>query len=254
MAALGLVPVLWLGLMIAPALPGADVGISGAGGQGLAGRLPEIMARLTAALNDPLHIEWHENSPKIMLIFTAVYAMGIGLYLSTRRNTRPREEHGSAKWGDAAGLSRKYADRRFAENKILTQNVRIGLDGRKHRRNLNVMVVGGSGAGKTRNYVKPNAMNCNTSMVILDPKGEITRDVGRLLEDSGMAVKVLDLINMERSHCYNPFHYLTSDNDVQRLVTNLFKATTPQRRTDPRPLLGYRREYAPDGAGVLPSL
>ena len=218
-AAFGLIPVVWLGLIAAPAI---------SGGQGIAGQIPGLMAKLTAAMNDPLHIEWCGGSLKTALFFAAAYAMAIGIYLATRRNTRPREEHGSAKWGDAAAVNRKYADRHFAQNKILTQHVRIGLDGKKHRRNLNVMVVGGSGSGKTRYYCKPNAMNCNTSMIILDPKGEITRDTGHLLAKSGMDVKVLDLINMERSHCYNPFVYLHSDNDVQRLVTNLFKATTPK--------------------------
>jgi type IV secretion system protein VirD4 len=197
-------------------------------GGALAGRLPEVITKLTAALNNPLHIEWTEDSLKTVFFFIAAYGMGSGIYLATRRNTRPREEHGSAKWGEAAALGRKYADKHFTENKILTQNVRIGFDAKRHRRNLNVMVVGGSGAGKTRSYAKPNAMQANTSMVILDPKGEITRDTGRLLKAQGMDVKVLDLINMERSHCYNPFVYLTNDNDVQRLVTNLFKATTPK--------------------------
>jgi type IV secretion system protein VirD4 len=218
MAAFGLVPAVWLGLLTAPAISGG----------GFAGRLPELMGKLTAALNDPLHIEWTEAGLKTALIFIAVYVMAIGIYLVTRRNTRPREEHGSAKWGEAAAVNRKYADRRFTENKILTRNVRIGFAAHKHKRNLNVMVVGGSGAGKTRAYAKPNAMQANSSMVILDPKGEITRDTGRLLAARGMDVKVLDLINPERSHCYNPFVYFESDNDVQRLVTNLFKATTPK--------------------------
>lgn len=106
--------------------------------------------------------------------------------------------------------------------------MRIGLDGKKHRRNLNILVCGGSGAGKTRFFCKPNAMQCNTSFVVLDPKGEIVRDIGGLLEKKGYEVRVLDLINMHRSHCYNPFVYLRNDNDVQRLVTNLFKATTPK--------------------------
>ncbi len=152
--------------------------------------------------------------------------MGVGIHLSNRRNTRPRKEHGSARWGGASGANRKYADKRFTGNKLLTQNVRIGFDAHKHRRNLNVLVCGGS--GKTRFYAKPNAMQANSSMVILDPKGEIARDTGHLLKKSGMEVKVLDLINMWRSHCYNPFHYLDGDNDVQRLVTNLFKSTTPK--------------------------
>lgn len=217
--AFGLIPVIWLGLIIAPA-------VSGDGG--LADRLSEILSNLTAAMNHPFHITWCKDSLKTVLIFIAAYGMGIGIYYSTRRNTRPREEHGSAKWGDASAVCRKYRDGHFESNKILTKNVRIGLDGRKHRRNLNTIVIGGSGAGKTRFYAKPNAMQANTSLVVLDPKGEITRDVGGLLKKRGMEVKVLDLINMEKSHCYNPFVYLKTDNDVQRLVTNLFKSTTPK--------------------------
>lgn len=130
--------------------------------------------------------------------------MGIGIYLSTRKNYRRREEHGSAKWGDAATICKKYRDKRFTENKILTQNVRIGLDGRKHRRNLNTLVAGGSGAGKTRFYCKVNAMNANTSFVVLDPKGEILRDTGHLLKEKGYEVRVLDLLNMEKAIAITP--------------------------------------------------
>src|SRR5699024_5008088 len=154
--------------------------------------------------------------------------MAITLYISTKKNYRRREEHGSAKWGNATEINKKYKQTPIENNKILTQNVVIGLNGKKHRRNLNVLVCGGSGAGKTRFYCKPNVMQCNTSMVILDPKGEIARDVGGLLKRKGYEVKVLDLINMEKSHCYNPFVYLKDDNDVQKLVTNLFKSTTPK--------------------------
>jgi len=213
LCAFGLIPVVWAALLAAPAISGG---------------LLEILTGLTAALNNPLKITWCGDSVKTIFLFIAAYVMGIGIYFSTKRNTRPKEEHGSAKWGEAAAVNKKYADRRFTENKVLTQNVRIGFDAHKHRRNLNVLVCGGSGAGKTRFYCKPNAMNCNTSMVILDPKGEIARDTGHLLKARGMEVKVLDLINMWRSHCYNPFVYLKEDNDVQRLVTNLFKSTTPK--------------------------
>jgi type IV secretion system protein VirD4 len=212
---LGLIPVVWAALLVAPAAFSGD-------------SIVEIMEQLIESLNNPLAVTWSKHSLKTVLIFVAVYGMGIGIYFSTRRNKRPREEHGSAKWGNAVAINKKYANRNFTENKILTQNTRIGFDGKKHRRNLNVLVCGGSGAGKTRFYGKPNTMNCNSSMVILDPKGEIARDTGNLLKNSGMEVKILDLINMERSHCYNPFVYLKEDNDVQRLVTNLFKSTTPK--------------------------
>jgi len=213
LCACGVIPVIWFALLVAPAI---------------AGGLPEILQNLTAALNNPLNIVWCEDSLKTVLIFLCAYGMGIGIYFSTRHNYRKGVEHGSAKWGDAIAICKKYGDKHFTDNKILTQNVRIGLDGKKHRRNLNIMVVGGSGAGKTRFYAKPNVMQANTSMVILDPKGEIARDTGHLLKQRGYEVRVLDLINMERSYCYNPFVYLESDNDVQKLVTNLFKATTPK--------------------------
>jgi type IV secretion system protein VirD4 len=213
LAAFGIAPVVWLGLLIAPSVGGG---------------LPAILQSLAGAMNNPLRVVWCADSLRTVLVCLAAYAMGIGLFLSMQRNTRPREEHGSAKWGDAASVNRKYRDKRFSANKILTQNVRLGLDGHKHCRNLNVLVCGGSGAGKTRFFAKPNVMQCNTSMVILDPKGEICRDTGHLLRARGVAVKVLDLINMSKSYCYNPFSYLLDDNDVQRLVTNLFKATTPK--------------------------
>ena len=183
---------------------------------------------MEAIFAEPWHIEWNEYSLRAVLFCLFTYAMSIGIWLSTRRNYRRGEDHGSAKWGDAGAVNRKYRQRPDNMNKILTQNVRIGFDAHKHRRNLNVLVIGGSGAGKTRFYVKPNVMQANCSLVILDPKGEILRDTGWLLLKKGYKVRVLDLIQMERSHCYNPFVYLRDDNDVQRLVTNLFKSTTPK--------------------------
>ena len=151
--------------------------------------------------------------------------MGVGIYYSTRKNYRRDKEYGSAKWGDIQAINKKYAQSPYAQNRLLTRNVKIGLNTRSHNRNLNVLVCGGSGAGKTRFYCKPNLMQANTSFVILDPKGELLRDTGGLLEARGYKILVLDLINMEKSHCYNPFVYLNTDNDVQKLVTNLFRST-----------------------------
>lgn len=213
LSVIGVVPVVWLALLLAPSVKGG---------------LVEIIQALPLALNNPLHIEICEDSIKTVLIFLLSYGMGIGIYFSTRRNYRRREEHGSAKWGNARAIDKKYRQSPPSENKLMTQNVRIGLNAKKHRRNLNTLVCGGSGAGKTRFYCKPNLMQANTSFVILDPKGEIVRDTGKLLEKKGYEIRVLDLISMERSHCYNPFVYLQNDNDIQRLVTNLFKATTPK--------------------------
>lgn len=209
----GILPVIWLGLLLAPAVSGG---------------LPEIITAFPAAMNDPVHIVLCEDSLKTVLIALCAYGMGVGIYFSSRRNYRRGEEHGSAKWGDARAVDKKYRDKRTEQNKLFTQNVRMGLDGRKHRRNLNTVVIGGSGAGKSFNLAKPNLMQANTSFVVLDPKGELVRDTGYLLEQKGYEVRVLDLLNMEKSFCYNPFVYLRDDNDVQRLVTNLFKSTTPK--------------------------
>ena len=211
--ACGTIPVIWIALLLAPYVDGGLVALIRYGG---------------AALNDPFHIVLCEDSLKAVLIFLTCYGLGIGIYLSTDRNYRRREEHGSAKWGVPGQVNQKYADKNITENKILTQNVAIGLDGRRHRRNLNILVCGGSGAGKTRFFAKPNIMNANTSFVCLDPKGELLRDTGNLLREKGYDIKVIDLINMEKSHCYNPFVYIRNDNDIQRLVTNLFKNTTPK--------------------------
>ena len=209
----GIIPVILAALTVAPFLS-----------DGLAG----IVKGLTCGMASPISIQWCADSPKALLIFLSAYGTGVGVYFSTRRNCRRGEEHGSAKWGNARQTCKKYAENDSRKNLILTQNVRIGLDGRKHRRNLNVLVVGGSGAGKTRFYAKPNIMQANTSYVVLDPKGEILRDIGYLLEWHGYNIKVLDLIHTERSHGFNPFVYLRDDKDVLRLVNNLIRNTTPK--------------------------
>lgn len=208
----GIIPVVWLALLIAPYLSEG---------------LPGLVANFGSAMNNPFNIQLCEDSARAVLILLMAYGVGLGIYISNDRNYRRREEHGSARWGIAHVVNRKYADKNWAHNKILTQNVSIGMDGRKHRRNLNVLVCGGSGAGKTRFYAKPNLMNADCSYVVLDPKGEMLRDCGEHLSKTH-DVKVIDLINMEKSHCYNPFVYLKTDNDIQRLVTNLFKNTTPK--------------------------
>ena len=214
----GLLPIAWFGLKSAPFFVK----------NGLVG----ILENAGDIFNNPFHITLVQGSLRVVLIFCALYAMGIGVYLSTERNYRRREEHGSAKWGEAGSVNRRYQAKPEEANKILTQNVRIGFNGRIHKRNLNVLVVGGAGAGKTRYYAMPNILqatkNTKFSMVVLDPKGGTLRSCGNYLVDQGYDVRVLDLINLDRSHCYNPFVYLESDDDIQRLTTNLIKNTTPK--------------------------
>ena len=220
-------PVVWIALLIAPYWDGS---------------IFELITHMDEIFSEPWHIQWSFSSLKAVLFCLLAYVMGIGIWLSTRRNYRHGEEHGSAKWGDAAGVNRKYRQKPDCMNKILTQNVRIGFDGRKHRRNLNVLVIGGSGAGKTRFFVKPNVMQAagtkagaEFSLILTDPKGELALSTGAFLQQCGYQVRILDLIHPEQSHCYNPFVYLRDDNDVQRLVTNLFKATTPPGSTTQDP-------------------
>lgn len=210
---LGVIPVIWLGLLFAPYM-----------NQGLF----SAVAHLSDMMNSPFSIEWNEYSLKTVIVFLLIYLLFIGIYYSSKRNYRKTEEYGSAKWANKTTVNKKYADHEYSKNKLLTQNVRIGLDGKKHRRNLNTIVIGGSGAGKTRFYGKPNLMQCNTSFVVLDPKGELLRDVGSLLEKKGYVIKVVDLIDMSKSHCYNPFKYIHDDKDVLKLINNLIRNTTPK--------------------------
>ena len=185
--ACGLIPVIWLALLVAPYLDGG---------------LVEIIKNLSVAFSNPFNISFCEDSVKTVLICILAYALGIGIYLSNDKNYRRREEHGSAKWGKPATIKKKYMDAETTKNKVLTQNTAIGLDGRQHRRNLNVLVCGGSGAGKTRFYAKPNIMQANTSFIVLDPKGELLRDTGGMLEKHGYDIltKQLGLKNVIKTY------------------------------------------------------
>ena len=195
---IGLIPVIWIALLIAPSISGG---------------LPTIIKDFPKTMENPFSIALCSDSIKTILIFIVAYILGIGIYLSTKRNYRKREEHGSAKWGEAKDINKKYEQVPYSTNKILTQNVCIGYDGRKHRRNLNTLIIGGSGAGKTRFYAKPNVMQANTSLIILDPKGEIARDEGYLLEEKGV-------FRSNRIIVTNP-RKITED-----MVINIYKKST----------------------------
>ena len=192
------------------------------------GNLFEMMEALTEKLNHPLALHYTEYTMKSILICTLLYAFGISIYYANRRNYRRGEEHGSAKWGNAAQLCKKYQEKPYADNILFTQNFRMGLDCYRHKRNLNVLVVGGSGAGKSRTYALPNILQGNCSLVITDPKGELLRKTGGFLEKAGYEVRVFDLINPDTSFGYNPFEYVKDDKDVLKLITNLIRNTTPK--------------------------
>ncbi len=209
----GAVFIAWLSVLVAPCIH-----------EGLF----EAIIYLNDAMNSPFSFELCQDTLKCILISESIYSFSYLAYYYNRKNYRRNEEYGSAKWANNKAVNKKYTEKDYYSNKILSQNVRIGLDGRRHRRNLNTLVIGGSGAGKTRFFGKPNLMQCNTSFVVLDPKGEQLRDVGNLLEKEGYVIKVVDLINMNRSHCYNPFCYIKDDKDVLKLITNLIRNTTPK--------------------------
>lgn len=188
----------------------------------------QILETLSEKLEQPFFITYTPYTFKCILIFTAAYFLGIGIYESQKRNYRRGVEHGSAKWGNVSEICRRYCEKRYTQNLLLTQHFRMGLDGYKHKRNLNVLVVGGSGAGKSRTYAIPNIMQCNCSMVITDPKAELLRKTGGVLERNGYEVRVFDLINPETFWCYNPFAYVWDDKDVLKLINNLIRNTTPK--------------------------
>lgn len=194
------------------------------------------MGRFSQVLERPFFIDWTPYTLKCMLVGLIVYAFGIALYYSGRENRRPGEEYGSAKWGSPKELNRKYMDHQHKDaNIILTQRVRLGMDGYITQRNMNVLVVGGSGSGKTRFFCKPNIYSANCSYLITDPKGELLRAAGALLAAQGYEVRVFNLIDPSQSDGYNPFSYIHSEKDVLTLIDNLIKNTTPRNASSNDP-------------------
>ena len=214
-------------------------------------KLPELLQYIAIAVNQPLNIHLNVYSLKFVLVFLISYVLGVTAYFSQRENRRPGEEHGSAKWGNIQSVARKYIDKKHRYlNIILSQKLALSLNAKSHRRNLNVLVVGGSGAGKTRFYAKPNILQCNTSYIVADPKGELLRSTAPLLMEKGYDVKVFNLITPENSDGYNPFTYIRNDEDVIKLITNLIQNTTPKNATNSDPFW-EKSEVALDTALML---
>ena len=207
---IGIIPVVWLALLLA---------------QSLGGGLPELLRNLTNALEQPTNIVWTDKSLPTILICLAAYGMAVLLYRTNQGRTRDGEEHGSAAWATPASVNAQFAQK---DSIPLTQHVRLGLDTHKHRRSLNVLVIGGSGAAKTRSFVLPNILTANTNYVITDPKSEVLLATGGYLKEQGYDVRVLNLVNLEQSDGYNPFRYLRDEKDVLKLVNNLIQSTTPK--------------------------
>lgn len=208
-----------------------------------------LMERFGLLLGRPDLLRWTAYTPRCILGALVCYGLAVTLYYSDHENRRPGEEYGSAKWGSARELNKQYADPN-GKNVILTKHVSIGLDGYKHQRNLNILVVGGSGSGKTRFFCKPGIMSVNCSYLIVDPKGEMLRSTGYLLKEEGYDIKVFDLIHPRQSDGYNPFTYIRDDPDVLKLMDNLVKNTTPPKGASNDPFW-EKAEIALDSALML---
>ena len=230
-------PVMWMGAVMAYAY---EDGMN----------VLQLLGRFTAAMEHPFDISWTAYTPRFVLGALVLYGFAVMLYLTSKENRRPGEEHGSAKWGSPRQLCAKYQDKDPMKNTLLTQNVRMGLNGKVHRRNLLQIVIGGSGAGKTRFFCKPNLMQANCSFLVTDPKGETLRAVAPLLLDEGYEIKVFDLIDPEHSDAFNPFPYIRDDKDAMKLVNNLIKNTTPKGANQSDPFW-EKSEIALDTALIL---
>lgn len=213
MAVIGIIPVVYLGLLLANAF---DYGCN-------------LLTAFSWIIENPFSVSICNGTPKVIMTLIFVYGLAVLYFITEMKNYRHGEENGGAKWEDPSKVNRKYTYKKNQfENKILTQNVSIGFDGHKHKRNLNTAVVGGAGTSKTKSLAQPNILQCNTSYVVLDPKGENLRDNGNLLKDKGYDIKILNLKEPWKSHCYNPFAFIENDDDVQKVATILMKATTPK--------------------------
>ena len=167
----GTIPVVWLALLLA---------------QSLGGGLPELLRNLTSALEQPTNIIWTDKSLPTILICIAAYGMAVLLYRTNQGRTRDGEEHGSAVWTTPASVNAQFAQK---DSIPLTQHVRLGLNTHKHRRSLNVLVIGGSGAAKTRSFVLPNILTANTNYVITDPKSPLMSERRFYAEQKAIAAK-----------------------------------------------------------------
>ncbi|EKU17535.1 VirD4-like conjugal transfer protein, CD1115 family [Streptococcus intermedius] len=157
------------------------------------------------------------------LIKFVVYTKG-----KNAKKFRQGKEYGSARWGTKKDIE-PYMDEKFQNNILLTQTERLTMNGRpsnpKYARNKNVLVIGGSGSGKTRFYVKPNLMQMHSSYCVTDPKGTIVLECGKMLEDNGYEIKILNTINFKKSMKYNPFAYIRSEKDILKLVQTIIANT-----------------------------
>ena len=209
--------------------------INGAWTEGIA--FNEFMDRFNEVCAVPFANYYNSNTVKAVAIALGIYAMAIVMYYTSQRNYMPGKEFGTARFENPKQVNKILADKDENFNRILSQNVKMSLDFRRLKLNGNILICGGSGAGKTFYEVKPNLMQMphNCSFICTDPKGEILRSCGQMLKNNGYNVKVINLLEMDKSDCYNPFSYIREETDVVKLITNLISNTTPKGATPSDP-------------------
>ena len=190
-------------------------------------KLMNIGSGFSAAFASPLP-SFHSGDLLIGLMLSAALRLVVYFKGKNAKKYRHNEEHGSARWGTAKDIA-PYVDPNFQNNVILTQTERLTMNSRpkdpKTARNKNVLIIGGSGSGKTRFWLKPNLMQCHSSYVITDPKGSILIECGELLRREGYRIRILNTINFAKSMHYNPFAYIHSEKDILKLVNCLITNT-----------------------------
>lgn len=225
-------------LLVIGALLSAYFGylVNGAWTKGM--NISEFMDSINKVLANPI-ADYYKGAATVKAVLMAIliYAVMITMYCTSQRNLMPGKEYGTAKFANLSQVNKSLRDKDDRKNRILSQNVRMSLDTRKTKLNNNVLIIGGSGAGKTFYEVKPNLMQMpdKCSFIVTDPKGEILRSTGEMLKNNGYNVKVINLIDMEQSDCYNPFSYIREETDVIKLITNLIANTTPKGTTSADP-------------------
>lgn len=185
---------------------------------------------------NPLRYYYNSTTGKAAQVAAIVYIISILMYLSREKNFMPGREFGSSKWADVRQLDKKLHDERKGYNRILSQNLRLSLDGEKTNLNNHTLVIGGSGAGKSFYFTASNFLSLpEGSFVVTDPKGELLRNLGKPLQRAGYRIQVLNLLNPEQSDYFNPFAFLRNEEDVNELVENLIKNTTQKEETNSDP-------------------
>ena len=179
---------------------------------------------LTYILLHPFHLWWNDKTPVVMGTACILWLMGVSYFLTYYRNYHFGAEHGTADWGDVGVMKKKLADPDPMKNTIVSKDIKIGFDALS---NMNMLIIGGSGSGKTTGIVIPNILLGNCTNVILDIKGDLLKKYGNYLKQHGIVVKTLNLKNPLESDRYNPFLYIQNYSDLIGLITNIQNSVTP---------------------------